>query len=254
MGYRDSDDSSFSRHGMGRDTDDVRYGERGRYAQHEPAGRPGYDGAPEPRTGYRPELDERTDRYGQYGMQRGHDDGVDSRGRYSAQRHEQGAPYRASGQAHYAPNDRSGGYGGGYSEREEQGMRHNGGRWDHPQDRFGDSSYQDQGDGGAYGFLRNSPGGRHGSSHGARDHDYQKWRDEALRLLDEDYDAWRKERYQKFSDDFNQWRSNRAGGAGSTVAQQASGAKAHPGAGSASASVTGGTSSASSSKGKEPLG
>lgn len=205
MGYRDSDDSSFSRHGMGRDAD-----------------------------------------------------AADSRGRYSAQGHEQGAPYRAGSQSPYSPNDRSGGYGGGYAAREEQGMRPNSGRWDHPQDRFGGSShrssFQDHGDGGAYGFLRNSPGSRHGSSHGERDPDYQQWRDEALRLLDEDYDAWRKERYQKFSDDFNQWRSNRAGGAGSTVAQQTSGAKASSGAGPASASVTSGTSSASSSKGKEPLG
>ena len=29
MGYRDSDDSNFSRHGMGRDADDMRFNERG---------------------------------------------------------------------------------------------------------------------------------------------------------------------------------------------------------------------------------
>lgn len=28
MGYRDSDDSNFSHHGMGRDADDTRLGER----------------------------------------------------------------------------------------------------------------------------------------------------------------------------------------------------------------------------------
>lgn len=99
-------------------------------------------------------------------------------------------------------------------------------------------AYQDHGHGGAYGFLRNSPGGRvPGSASAPHDEDRQ-WRDEALRLLDEDYDAWRQERYQSYQ----------------KSAQGFAGAPANPYAGPASRSVRTGNSGATSSKGKEPLG
>lgn len=222
MGYRDSDDSNFSRHGMGRDADDMRFSER--------AGPQGYasddhrSGSP---GGYRHEFEGRNDRSGrsyqgasgyetsgQYGM---------SQGGGSYRSESQGYPSRPSrdGRSWYGSQSRS-----GYdpdlgrpqpawsAPYETQGFRDEG--------RFG-SPYRDHDSGSAhsdsdYGFTRNASPIQQNQGH--RDPDYQQWRAAQLRMLDDDYDAWRKERYQKFSDDFSQWRSSRtASGSGQQQGQ-----------------------------------
>ncbi|MBV7428261.1 MULTISPECIES: hypothetical protein [unclassified Acidovorax] len=217
MGYRDSDDSGFSRHGMGRDHDEGRYAER--------AHRGSMD-RDDQRPGYAPELD---DRYGQYGMVRN-----DYRGNAGL-----GLPPR-EGRDRFSSPDRFQG-GGGY--------RNDGREMYHPPNSRFDSDYRDYQDQDRAGYAR---GGGHwgsddelrGPSQGRQGHhdpDYQQWRQEQLRLLDEDYQSWRKERYEKFSDDFNTWRTSR---------NQQSPSKSQAGAtGSSSTSNPGATSGKSKDAG-----
>lgn len=215
MGYRDSDDSHFSRHGMGRDLDDMRFAERG-HAQ-------GYGGDEPPRTGYRAEQDRRADHYDPYGMVRGRAYRDETPGRYAGQGRD---PYVAYGLQAYPDLGRD-------SRPYEN-------RWSGDDNRF-DPAYRDareHGGGGAYGFVGNAPPAH--LTQDPRDPDYQQWRDEQLRLLDEDYDAWRKERYQKFSEDFSQWRSSRPA--------RASGQQRQKG----NATGAGASAQAASAKSKDP--
>ncbi|PUA95629.1 hypothetical protein C8C99_0430 [Acidovorax sp. 107] len=240
MGYRDSDDSNFSRHGMGRDADDMRFNERGDHqgygSDDHRSGGPG---------GYRQELEGRNDhrsdrydheRYGQYGLTRG------GGGAYRSE--SQGYPSRASRDAGgwYGSQSRS-----GYDQDldrpqrawaapyESQAFRDAEGRFASP---YSEGDRGQGSDGNAYGFTRNAPPALQNRGH--RDPDYQQWRDEQLRMLDDDYDSWRKERYQKFSDDFSQWRSSRTPG---TSGQSSQGQHNQKGSGANNAS--GGTSSGS---------
>jgi hypothetical protein len=199
MGYRDSDDSGFSRHGIGRDHDEGRYAERshrGSLERDEPRG-----------TGYGAEFDERSDRYdrfgqssqygqyGQYGMERNDyrgDAGLNARfreGRFpsSQERFQGGGGYRSEGRQTGPSANR---YESDYRDYQDQNRASyaRGTSWSGEDDLRGASQ----------------------SRQSDHDPDYQQWRQEQLRLLDEDYHSWRKERYQKFSDDFNTWRSSRS--------------------------------------------
>lgn len=231
MGYRDSDDSDFSRHGMGREYDESQsYSpSQGRYAERS---HPQDYRADETGSGYRSGQNDRTDRYGQFGMVR--DVG----------------PYRGDGR----------GQGNFYSGRDGGGYGAQGRQWDQSgpfgrqdarafQDRWGGvddgrtGAYRDHADGeNGFGFMRQSHGVQRNQTQ--RDPDYHQWREEQLRMLDDDYDSWRKERYQKFSDEFNSWRSTRTGGA----AGQQSGQNQW---GGASTSASGSTGSGSATKSKD---
>lgn len=229
MGYRDTDESSFSRQAMGR--------ERGDSAHFERANRHAADHN-EPRTGYRPELDERTERYGQYGMVRG------------SRPDEQGDAGRSDGGRGYSSPDR-------YTVQ-SPGAYRNDGREMHTYqpDRFdgNDGRVMSASRGYETDGYRNDGGNERGPWQGGgasapsqqhRDPDYQKWREEQVRLLDADYDSWRTERYQKFTEDFNQWRTHRA-------SQGAANQKV-PGQSTAVGSTAAATSSGSSSESKDPI-
>lgn len=233
MGYRDSDDSNFSRHGMGRDADDMRFNERG---DHQGYGSEDHRGSSP--GGYRQEFENRNDRsdryeqerygherYGQYGLNRsrGESQGYPRSGREGFGAH---GPQGRSGYDN-GPGRQHQAWGAPY---ESQGFRDDEGRFASP---YRDDERGQGGYGNAYGFTRNAPPAQ--QSRGHRDPDYQQWRDEQLRTLDDDYDSWRKERYQKFSDDFSQWRSSRTSG---SSGQQQPGQQNQKGGGSQSASST----------------
>lgn len=244
MGYRDSDDSSFSRHGMGRDHDEGRYSEqrahRGSLERDEPRG-----------GGYGAEFDDRGP-YPQYGMAR-NDYRAD--GEFNT-RADRSRPAR--------PMDRFQ-YGGGY--------RNDGREMDlsYPQ-RFGSGhrdEYPDQ-ERGNYGYARRGYGRGGGAGYGSddasmrgtadysrsrqphpqgqqghHDPDYQQWREEQMRMLDDDYQSWRQERYQKFSDDFNSWRSSRTSQASSGKGPTGN----TTGPGSSASAASGNTTSSSAQSG-----
>lgn len=250
MGYRDSDDSGFSRHGMGRDHDEGRYSEqrahRGSLERDEPRG-----GA------YGAEFDDRSDRSGSYGPYPQYGPARNdyrAEGDYSVRadrsrfapgvdRFQYGGGYRNDGRDMYAshPQRFDNDYRDGYPSQ-EQGRSARGGR----------AGYYDGGGGAsASGYLGYPQDGqqRFQGQQGAQGHhdpDYQQWRQEQMRLLDEDYQSWRQERYQKFADDFNTWRSSRT--------QPSSSGKGQSGATTGSSGTTTGSaaqSGGSSSKSKD---
>ena len=219
MGYRDSDDSGFSRHGMGRDHDE------GRHAEHAHRGSMDRD---DQRPGHAAELDGQYGQYGQYGMVRNDyrgDAGLglpprEGRDRFSSPDwFRSSGGYRNDGREVYPSNSRfDSDYGDyrdyrGHQDRDRAGYARGDARWD-------------SGDG-----LR-------GPSQGRQDYhdpDYQQWRQEQLRLLDEDYQSWRKDRYEKFSNDFNTWRTSRnqqstAKGQAGATESSGSGSSGNPGA------------------------
>ena len=161
MGYRDSDDTGFSRHGMGQD----------------------YSAPPAHRAGLRDDE--------------GGGDAAPALGHRGWDR------YHPTGRFE-GPGADDGGLGSAYR---------------HPQD--GERAPYGPGRGGAPGRPRGGwqgDGPRERQRSPQQDPDYDRWRQEQLRLLDEDYHAWRQERYQKFSDDFNTWRASRTAGGASPSA------------------------------------
>jgi len=189
MGYRDSDESGFSRHGMSRDSD-LHELQRAAY-------RTGHDypelGRDEDlRTSSRVSIDPRT---GRYTAVPGDENTPGERGAYA------GALGRHQGQGTSAWRDDDTGYG--------YGARRAGIAGESDAGNFGNRT------GGRDAFSTGPQDGYRG--HGAyrdelrhRDPEYLAWRQEQLRLLDEDYDSWRKERYQRFSEEFNTWRATRS--------------------------------------------
>ena len=236
MGYRDSDDSNFSHHGMGRDADDTRLGERSNHQGYSSDDQRSGTG------GYRREFETRGARYDQErsGQERYGQQGY---GQYGMSR--DSGNFRSESQGYPSPISRD--WGGSYGSQSRSAYNQDADQqphaWSAPFDNQGfrdqgrfTSSYRDgdreQG-GNAYGFIRGSMPAQ--QSQGYRDPDYQQWRDEQLRMLDDDYDTWRKERYQKFSDDFSQWRTTRnTGSSGQQQGQQNqknSGSNTAPGSG-----------------------
>ena len=167
----------------------------------------------EPRTGYRPELDDRTPRYGEYGLVRGNppDD-------FAHNRHP--GPHRDPRPSVVNPPERHARYtveSPGADGNEGSVMHIYRDRWADDETRFAPISRghgEGERDAGHRGD-HNAPR-PHSASHTAphsptahRDPHYQQWRDEQVRQLDADYDAWHAERYDKFAEDFNQWRTHR---------------------------------------------
>ncbi len=194
MGYRDSENNNFSRHGTRSDFDDTRYGERFQ--------REGYDRG-EPRGGWRPDWEDRSDRtgpygvargfggYGGYGENRGDDYGYrpsfDQERFNSQDRYQNSDPYRVRRQGAFPGSDPS--------EAE---------LFDRQSRAYGrDEPRRDT-------FDNGRVGGQYYGRQQHHDPDYKQWREDQMRRLDEDYDSWRQERYQKFSDDFNTWRSSKS--------------------------------------------
>lgn len=220
MGYRDSDDSGFSRHGMGRDHDHPDLGRdedlhtshsvsldslrARRDGQTYPGARTWEGHAPPPGSGH--------ERYGYgYGTRApdigGHEP-YDSR-----------LPYRS--EQHYRPGDRGlqlgatapgnhpgRSYGYGYDGRPDGGFAPNG-RPDGGYLSNGRPAGGYAGHGGPEGVDHNDRYPSYRGSQRRYDPDYLAWREEQMRLLDEEYDLWRAERYQKFTEEFNTWRSAR---------------------------------------------
>lgn len=171
MGYRDSDDTGFSRHGMGSDHSEAQW-------RRHPAG-PECSGdgcaaatrhsAPAMRIDYRAE------------------------GAYTPHEYQEHASparrelERDTGAAAYSAADHR--YQDYLRQRREFEAQH------------ADSGSQRT-------RRAHAPAGR--ASLPRQDPDYLRWREEQLRQLDADYRAWRQERYEKFAEDFAAWRSARA--------------------------------------------
>ncbi|MBB6564222.1 hypothetical protein HNP48_006949 [Acidovorax soli] len=202
MGYRDSDDSGFSRHGMGRDHDHPDLGrDEDLHTSHSvslDSLRARRDGQtyPGPRTweGHEPPRGSGHERYGTgygYGT-RAPDIGG----------HEPRALYRP--EQHYRPDDR------GLQQGATAPGNRPGRSYGYGHDGRPDGGYA--GNGGPDGIDHNDRSPSHRGSQRRYDPDYLAWREEQMRLLDEEYDLWRAERYQKFTEEFNAWRSARSRG------------------------------------------
>ncbi len=200
MGYRDSDDSGFSRHGMGRDHDHPDLGrDEDLHTSHSvslDSLRARRDGQtyPGPRTweGHEPPRGSGHERYGTgygYGT-RAPDIGG----------HEPRALYRP--EQHYRPDDR------GLQQGATAPGNRPGRSYGYGHDGRPDGGYA--GNGGPDGIDHNDRSPSHRGSQRRYDPDYLTWREEQMRLLDEEYDLWRAERYQKFTEEFNAWRSARS--------------------------------------------
>lgn len=247
MGYRDSDDSGFSRHGMNhRDNDhpdlardeDLRTSHSipgdGRTGRYEPYGGrregQGYQGTRSWEG--RSDVGFDRDRYqGQGGGYRSHQDtgyGYGARspdiGGYNPyeaeQRFRQQQQYGSGGNygGSYGQDDRArlnrpdawsrDGYGGPERDQGDVYASQRGRSYGHGYDGRPDA--RQEGYGGNYDRQQQGNPLYRSSQREHHDPDYSAWRQEQLRLLDEDYDSWRNERYQKFSDEFNTWRTSRS--------------------------------------------
>lgn len=212
MGYRDSDDSGFSRHGMGRDNDHPDLG-RGEdlHTSHSISldslrARRGGQAYPGPRAveGPEPLLGNGRERYGA-----GYGYGTRAPDIGGHEPHDPHAPYRP--QQRYRPDDR--GLQGATPPGSHPGRSYGYGHDGRPDGVYLSNGRPDGGyawNGRPDGVDHNDRAPPHRGSQRRYDPDYLAWREEQMRLLDEDYDLWRAERYQKFTEEFNAWRSARS--------------------------------------------
>lgn len=201
MSYQDRPDNRMQPPEWAREQDARRGPDRARPEAHDHT---------EPRTGYRPELDDRTPRYGEYGMVRGHPNDGFAHERHPGPPGSHRPPVVNPPQRHARYTVESpGAYGNDGSV-----MHTYRDRWADDETRFAPVSRgygegeRDAGYQGGYNAPRPSQSAPAPAPH--RDPHYQQWRDEQVRQLDADYEAWHSERHEKFAEDFNQWRTHRA--------------------------------------------